>query len=108
MHHLYSPRKEHPVVSHLGVFRQQIPLWQGIVLLLGGLIGAGILGIPYAVARVGLLVGIIYIIVLGLLLMGLNLMIGEIAVRTKEPLQLVGFAGKYLGKPGKYLMSVLI
>ncbi len=41
-------------------------------------------------------------------LLFLNLMLGEIAVRTNEKLQLPGFAGKYLGKWAKTLLSATI
>ena len=34
-------------------------------------------------------------------------MIGEIAVRTKEPLQIAGLSGKYLGPWAKYLLSAI-
>lgn len=75
--------------------------------MLGSVIGAGILGIPYAVVKVGWAIGVFYIIALGLLVMGLNLMLGEITLRTKQPMQIVGFAGKYLGEKGKIFMAVV-
>ncbi|MBI5732109.1 MAG: hypothetical protein HY982_01990, partial [Candidatus Magasanikbacteria bacterium] len=62
-------------------------------------------GIPYAVVKVGWLIGVLYIVCLGLLIMGLNLMLGEITLRTKEPLQLAGLAGRYLGRRGKTIMA---
>lgn len=77
-------------------------------MITGMTIGAGILGLPYVVAQVGLLTGLFYIIVLGLVMMFLNLMLGEIAIRTNESLQLPGFAGKYLGKWAKVLLSATI
>jgi len=101
-------KSEKAILSHLGIFRRQISLWEAVALILGGMIGAGILGIPYAVAKVGLGIGVLYILTLGILMIGLNLMVGEIAVRTKEPLQMVGFAGKYLGRWGKIVMMILI
>lgn len=104
---LRRPKLELPLVLHQGIFRRQISRWQGVTLITGLTIGAGILGIPYAVAKVGLLVGLIYIIGLGLLTIGLNLLIGEIAVRTKGNLQLCGLARKYLGKIGGRMMAVL-
>jgi amino acid permease len=104
----HSWRKEIPVLSHLGIFRRQMKLWEAVALILGGMIGAGVLGIPYAVAKVGVTIGVVYIITLGLLMIGLNLMVGEIAVRTNQPLQIVGFAGKYLGSWGKIAMSALV
>ena len=77
-------------------------------MITGMTIGAGILGLPYVIAQVGILTGVIYIICLGLVMLCLNLIIGEIAVRTKKSFQLPGFAGKYLGSWAKNVLSVTI
>lgn len=92
---------------HAGVFKKELPLYQAVALIVSGTIGAGVLGIPYAIAQVGLLPGILYIVVLGLLMMGLNLMLGSIAVRTKQSMQLSGLARKYIGRWGELLMTVI-
>jgi len=104
-HHL---KKEHPLAPHHGIFRRQISLFEGTALIVSGTIGAGVLGIPYAVAKVGVVVGIAYIVVLGILMIGLNLLIGELAVRTHARLQLVGLARTYLGRPGEIAMTILM
>lgn len=72
---------------------------------LGTIIGAGVLGLPYVAAHAGYGIGMLYLICLSLLVTGLHLMIGEVAIRTREPLQLVGLAGKYMGSVGKTIMS---
>jgi len=77
-------------------------------MITGMTIGAGVLGVPYVVAQVGLVTGLVYIFILGLVMMSLNLIIGEVAVRTRENLQLPGLAGKYLGGWAKRLMSIII
>ncbi len=78
--------------------------------LVGTVVGAGILGIPYVVAKTGILYGAILMIILGLGYMLINLFVGEIVLRTKTQHQLPGYVGKYLGKWGKRLMtfSVLV
>ncbi|HBW74421.1 MAG: Amino acid permease [Candidatus Magasanikbacteria bacterium GW2011_GWA2_45_39] len=73
---------------------------------LGTIIGAGVLGLPYVAAHAGWGIGMLYLICLSVLVTGLHLMIGEVAVRTREPLQLVGLAGKYMGRVGKIIMGV--
>ena len=73
--------------------------------LMGFIIGAGILGIPYVVAKSGFLTGLIDIILIGVVVLFLNLYTGEIALRTKGSHQLTGYADKYYGKVGKYLMT---
>lgn len=94
------------LVQHQGIFRRRLTMFQGVALIVSATIGAGVLGLPYAIAKVGLLIGMTYIIGLGILMIGLNLLIGEIAVRTRGNLQLAGLARKYLGKPGGILMAI--
>jgi tyrosine-specific transport protein len=101
-------RSETPLATHQGVFRRELSLFQGTALITSSIIGAGVLGIPYAVAQSGVLIGLAYILGLGLLMMGLNLMLGEVAMRTGQPLQLAGLAGKYLGPAGKLCMTVVV
>ncbi|MBI4992821.1 MAG: hypothetical protein HZC26_01625 [Candidatus Magasanikbacteria bacterium] len=96
------------VEQHLGVFRRRISLSQAIALIFSGTVGAGILGLPYAIAKVGSVIGVCYLFAIGGLMIGFNLLVGEIAVRTKGDFQLVGLAGKYLGRAGKWLMAVLV
>lgn len=99
---------EQQVVLHQGVYKKIATVPEAIFMITGLTIGAGVLGVPYVVAQVGLFIGILYILFLGLAMLSLNLMIGEIAVRTKEPSQLPGFAGKYLGGWAKKILSITI
>ncbi len=101
-------KEEHPLVQHNGIFRRQLSMWEATVLILSGTVGAGMLAIPYAVAQVGLAIGMAYIVVLGLLMIGLNLMIGEVVVRTKARFQVPGLARKYLGKKSSWFMTILL
>lgn len=73
--------------------------------LMGTIIGAGILGIPYVVAKTGFLYGFIIIVLVGLASMALNLFLGEVVLRTKGHHQLTGYAGKYLGSWGKRITA---
>ena len=82
--------------------------WESVAIIIGAAIGAGVLGIPYVVAQIGFGVGIAYIVILGLVMLLLNLMTGEIAARTSRASQLTGMAEKYLGKSGKILMAVSV
>lgn len=78
---------------------------EAISTLIGFTIGAGILGIPFVVAKAGFLTGILNIITLGILILILNLYIGEISLRTRGNHQLTGYAKIYLGKAGNLLMT---
>ncbi len=77
-------------------------------MITGMTIGAGVLGLPYAVSRLGLLTGIGLIVFLGLITLGLNLMIGEVAVAAGENLQLPGLAGKFIGSWAKWMVSLTL
>lgn len=104
-----SQKKDSPraLVMHHGIFRSRLTLWEGVALIISGTVGAGVLGIPFAVAQSGMRIGIVYIIALGVLMMGLNLMVGEIAIRTRGSFQLVGLARHYLGAIGGAIMTMV-
>ncbi len=76
-------------------------LFTAIATLTGMIIGAGFLGIPYVVAKSGFLAGLIWMILIAVIMMSINLMIGEICLSTKTSHQLPGYASKYLGKKTK-------
>jgi amino acid permease len=96
------------IILHQGVYKKSVSVGDAVFMITGMTIGAGILGIPYVVAQVGLKVGIAYILVLGLVMLLLNLMLGEIAVRTNEALQIPGLVGKYLGRVPKIIINIMI
>jgi amino acid permease len=75
-----------------------------ISILTGTMMGAGFLGIPYAVSKSGLIPGIIMLILIAGFMMLMKLYLGEVILRTKGEHQLAGYAEKYLGKKGKILM----
>lgn len=77
---------------------------EAIATLVGMTIGAGILAIPYVVARAGFLTGVLNIIIIGVAILTINLYVGEVSLRTKQEHQLTGYAKNYLGRIGKYIM----
>jgi len=79
-------------------------------LLIGTIIGAGIFALPYAIAKVGFIAGLSYILFLGVVVLILNLMYGQIVLSTNGKHQLSGYAQKYLGNNGKIVavISVLL
>ena len=82
------------------------PTAEAVATLVGVVIGAGILGIPYVVARSGIIFGAINIIIIGIAVLFTNLFMGEIVLRTKGNHQLTGYAEKYLGAAGKWIMAI--
>lgn len=81
-------------------------LLKASALLTGTVIGAGVLGIPYVIAKAGFLTGLLTILILGVAILFLNLFFGEIVLRTPGNHQLPGYAEKYLGKWGKRIMLI--
>lgn len=67
------------------------------MVILGAIIGAGVLGIPYVVAAVGLTTGLLYVLGLGLIVLVLHLMVCELVLITPEPMQIGGLVGRYVG-----------
>ena len=83
-------------------------LWVAVCTLIGTTVGAGILGIPYVIAKTGIVYGLILLLLIGTAYIFINLFVGEIVLRTKEQHQLVGYVGKYLGTWGKRIMCLSI
>ncbi len=73
-------------------------------LLIGTVIGAGFLGVPYVFAKAGFLVGTLHLMLITAIILFINLGLGEISLRTKGNHQLTGYAERYLGKRGRQLM----
>ncbi|MAG52889.1 MAG: hypothetical protein CMH62_02905 [Nanoarchaeota archaeon] len=80
-------------------------VYKAIAVLVGTIIGAGVLGIPYVVAQAGFLTGLLDIVLLGIVILLINLAVGEVVLRTKGKHQLTGYAQKYLGGKGRALMT---
>ena len=76
--------------------------------LIGTIIGAGVFGIPYIVAKSGVLTSLFYFLILGSLVLLLHLFFGEIVLRTGEKHRLVGYAQYYLGKKAKILVTISV
>lgn len=98
----------HASTTHQGWILSHLPYLEGTALVLCGTLGAGILGIPFVVSQVGVGLGLICIALVGLLVLGLNILIAEIACATRRPLQLVGLAREYLGPTGEIIMLVIM
>ena len=62
----------------------------------GTIIGVGLFGLPYVTAKIGFLPMLIYFIILSAVLIFINLMYGEIALRTAKNHRLPGYARIYL------------
>ncbi|HLD08827.1 MAG TPA: aromatic amino acid transport family protein, partial [Methylophilaceae bacterium] len=75
--------------------------------LVGTAIGAGVLGLPYAVSKAGFGIGIAMLLGLGWLNIILQTMFAEVTLRTEQQHQIPGYAGIYLGSLAKKLASLI-
>ncbi len=78
---------------------------RAIAMLIGTIIGVGIFGVPYVIARSGVAIGLVHFVVLTLAVLLVHLWFGELTLRTKAHHRLVGYAEQYLGPWGKRLAA---
>lgn len=75
-----------------------------LAVFIGTIVGAGFLGIPYVISKSGFIVGFLYLVFIAAFILLIKLYLGEVALRTHGSHQLTGYAEKYLGKKGKFVM----
>src|SRR3989344_7234210 len=76
-----------------------------VSILIGTIVGVGVFGIPFSFAKAGFLTGFLFLVVIGALSLAVNLIFGEVVLRTKEIHQFTGYAKIYLGQGAKTLAS---
>ena len=81
-------------------------LFRATAVAIGTVIGAGIFGLPYAFAKSGFLIGVIYLIILTIAFLITNLCYTEVVLRTKDKLEMSGYARRYLGRNGKIIITL--
>ena len=72
--------------------------------LVGTMVGAGFLGIPFVAQKSGFLISLIEMIVIVSVLLFIMIYFGKLVVRTKGIHQFTGYAEMYTGKIGKWIM----
>lgn len=84
-------------------------LWlRSVGTMIGGIIGIGIFGLPYAFAQVGFFAGLGLLVIVGVLLVMLQLLYAEITIQTPGHRRLTGLAEKYLGKRWKIIVAITL
>lgn len=76
--------------------------------LIGAVIGAGVLGIPYAIAQIGFWPGMAMLVGLTIANTFLILMYTEVTLRTKADHEIPGYGGVYLGFPTQILALLVV
>ncbi|MDP3764468.1 MAG: aromatic amino acid transport family protein [bacterium] len=75
--------------------------------LVGTIIGVGMFGLPYTAAISGIGPVLFYLFILGILVILLHLMYGEVVLRTSTKHRLAGYAEVYFGSSGKTIASII-
>lgn len=88
--------------------KKHISLFEAIAVIIGTIIGAGVIGIPYVFAQAGFWTGSLVLAVVALALIVTRLMLGEVILRTESSHQLVGYTERYLGWGLKQLQAVIL
>ncbi|MDD5418173.1 MAG: aromatic amino acid transport family protein, partial [Candidatus Nanoarchaeia archaeon] len=78
-----------------------------ITLLMGNIIGAGVLGIPYAVSKSGLIPGLLMLAGISVPMLMMYMYMGEITLRLKPVHQLAGMFKHYF-KNNKILKNIAV
>lgn len=90
----------------LELFRDRAFL-HATAVLIGTMVGVGIYGIPFAFAKAGFLVGMLWLVGLAGILCLFNLMFAELTLSTQGTHQVVGYANIWLGAWGRRLMTAV-
>ena len=85
---------------------KQVDVLGAVAILIGTCIGAGILGLPYVISKVGLVIGLLYLVVFGAIILITSLAYGEVVLRTKGVHQFTEYAHIYLGPTGKKIAFI--
>ncbi|MBU0646216.1 amino acid permease [Patescibacteria group bacterium] len=74
--------------------------------LIGGMVGVGVFGLPYAFAQSGYIIGALVFVVLAALISILMMMYGELVSRAHDHHRLVGHVKNYLGPRWGWVTAV--
>ncbi|MBL7053494.1 MAG: amino acid permease [Candidatus Portnoybacteria bacterium] len=80
--------------------------FQALAVLMGTIIGVGLFSLPYITVQVGIITMLFYFLILGIVMILVSLIYGEVALRTKELHRLPGYAEKYLGAKAKKIAFI--
>ncbi|OGY39130.1 MAG: hypothetical protein A2391_00655 [Candidatus Brennerbacteria bacterium RIFOXYB1_FULL_41_13] len=86
--------------------KQKLVFFEAVFLLVGTIIGAGYLTLPFSFFKAGIFANLFWLLFLGFFITLLHLFYAEIVLATKEHHRFPGYVGLYLGKFAKSLATV--
>lgn len=81
---------------------------RAVGMMIGGIVGVGVFGLPFAFAQSGFVVGLLELLVIALVLLMVQFMYAEITLQTEGTHRLVGYVEIYLGKKWSWLSTIAI
>lgn len=90
------------------LMKLKMPFWEGVAVVVGTIIGAGIIGVPYVFAQSGFLTATLVLVLVGFALFFVRLMLAEIIMRTEGVYQLTGYTKVYLGSFFQHLQGFIL
>ncbi len=75
--------------------------FEGVAILVGMIIGAGVFTLPYLSLKSGIVPTLILLALVSVLVIYIHLLYGELTLRTEKPCGLPGYVGIYLGDKAK-------
>lgn len=79
---------------------------RAVGMMIGGMIGVGVFGLPFAFAQSGFIIGILELFVIALVMLMIQFMYAELALQTEGTHRLVGYVEIYLGKKWAWMSTV--
>ena len=90
------------------MFKNLYPRIEAVAVVAGTIIGAGVLGVPYAVAELGVVLSAVVLLLVGGMLAILMLFLSEVSLQTNGRQQLTGYAASYLGPHAKHILATAL
>ncbi|OGN10213.1 MAG: hypothetical protein A3J46_05925 [Candidatus Yanofskybacteria bacterium RIFCSPHIGHO2_02_FULL_41_11] len=87
----------------MAIFKNKQFLYS-VAVLVGTMVGVGIFGIPFAFAKAGFWVGTSFLVAIAIITLLVDLLYGEIILRTDSQHQLTGYTELYLGPTFKKII----
>lgn len=94
--------------AHIAVGPKSLSFVEGVAMIVGTNIGAGVLSIAYASSKAGFLPLLFWLVLVGTLTTITMLYVAESTLRTRKHLQLSGLSQRYVGRPGAWLMFMSV
>src|SRR3989339_1673430 len=86
------------MIRAFAYFREDKKFYFAVSILIGTMVGVGIFGLPLAFSKASFTVGLVFLVLMAGITILIDLMYGEIILRTQEDHQFVGYSEIYVGK----------